>query len=213
LEMTWLKTALRYVGCFTNVWINQREVNEDKIRRVLRNVKETHGGQLILVEFPPEEISVDTIHNVVDMLRRAKGIKVDVIVVDYLELMLSRNPNYNKDDYVRQKRVCTEMSRLAKKENTLVVTATQTNRSGTKNEEDEAIEIDKVAESYGKTMPISYLITLKQSKNDYEEGKTKSGAVVKARTGLYIAKNRNGPTYVMVEARTNYETMKMMEET
>jgi replicative DNA helicase len=212
LEMTWLKTAIRYVGCFTDVWISQREANEDKIRKILRNVKETHNGQLILVEFPPDEISVDTIHNIIDMLRRSKGIKVDVVIIDYLELLLSRNPHYNKDDYIRQKRVCTESDRLAKKESALVITATQTNRGGVKNE-GEAIGIDKVAESYGKIMPISYLITINQSQEDYENGRTKSGAVIRARTGLYIAKNRNGPQFKMVEVKTNYETMKMMEET
>lgn len=216
LEMSFLKTALRYMGCFTDKWIKNRYDQRKEIEKSLASIKATYGGELVIAEYPPEEISVDTIHALLDMLRKLHGIKIDVVIIDYLELLLSRNPAYNKDDYIRQKRVCTEVDRLGKKEKVFVATATQTNRSGNDGQDREStIGLNKVAESYGKTMPLHYVVSINQTKQEYEDGRQnvgdESSPVTKAQLRFFIAKNRNGPTFVSANARVNYETMKMME--
>lgn len=174
LEMSFFKTALRYLGCFSGKAIRNRKLCKEEIKQKLAQIKNTYHGQLIICEFPPDEISVDTVHGVIDTLRKIHGIRIDVVVIDYLELMMSRHKEYNKEDYTRQKRVATELHRLASIEDVLVFTASQTNRSGNENQDskgvDKVIDINKVAESYGKTMPLSYIVTINQTKDEYESG-------------------------------------------
>ena len=221
MEMSWLKTSLRYMGCFSLQAIRSRlDPNiQEKIRLSLGKIASTYGSKLMIVDLPPNDVSVDTIHAIIDAIRKMHGIKIDVLVIDYLELMSSRSPTNNKDDYTRQKSVSTEILQLAKKENVLLFTATQTNRSGNegkdKGGEEQLIDINKVAESYGKTMPVDYLVTINQSKQEYDEGRTskdENAPITHSRCRLYIVKNRNGPKYVTVSGVINYETMSMIEQ-
>lgn len=231
-EMTFLKTALRYLGCFTEIPIRERKNYKSNIAGRLATIKATYGSELIIVEFPPDEISVDVIHALLDSIRKIHGIKIDVVVIDYLELLVSRVPANNKEEYTKQKRVSTEVSRLAVKEDVLVFTASQTNRSGNEDESQQGngprkaladpnskvIGISKMAESYGKAMPLSYIVTINQTKNEYEQGiiKDKNNPdapprVTNALARFHIVKNRNGPKNKTINARINYETMKMEE--
>lgn len=221
LEMTDVKTGLRYMGCLTNYYINDRWKNEAQIKETLMRTKNSGCGQLIIAEYPPDEVSVDVIHAKLDMLRKLHGINIDVVVIDYLELMMSRVPGNNKEDYTRQKRAATEIARLAKKENVLVYTATQTNRSGneatdTKGGDSKVIDINKVAESYGKTMPMDYLVTINQTRMEYEAGREvltdENSKVLNARCRFFIVKNRNGAKFKTIGALINYETMGMLEQ-
>lgn len=212
LEMTWLKTAKRYSGCFTEVPIKEHISKRVSVERKLSGIRATYNSDLIIAEFPPDEVSVDSVHAIIDMLRKRHGVKVDVVIIDYLELLLSRNPAYNKDDYVRQKRACTELDRLAKKENVAVFTATQTNRGGNEgSDKEKSLDINKVAESYGKTMPMSYLVSINQTRKEYEVGRQENGSVTASQIRLFVAKNRNGKVFETIQTRVNYETMKMME--
>ena len=117
--------------------------------------------------------------------------------------MMSRRSYYNKDDYIRQKRVSTELRGLASNEDVLLFTATQTNRElGKKGKGDTdggggVIDVNRVAESYGKMMPSDYVVSLNQSPDEYKEGRLR----------FYIAKNRNGPKFKTISAKVNYETM------
>lgn len=220
LELSQKKVGYRHAGAFTEIPIRMHKDKESMVRDRLSKIKSDYGAELIIHEFPPDDISVDAIHAILDSLRRIHGITIDVVVIDYLELLLSRNPAANKDDYTRQKRVATEIRRLAKKENVLVFTATQTNRSGGDVQAvkgDGLIDLNKTAESYGKTMPLDYIITLNQSKAEYNRSNDENAdpnkeSVMDAGMRLYIAKNRNGPKHKMINIKVNYDTMKMEQE-
>jgi replicative DNA helicase len=225
-EMPKLQVGYRYLGGFTELKVRSRLDKKIQMIESLRAVKATYGAELILVEYPPDEISVDAIHALLDALRRIHGVVIDVVILDYLELLLSRRTGGRDDEYMRQKRVSTEFARLAVKENVFGVTASQSNRSGmdplnTKGS-DNVIELNKMAESFGKAMPLSYVVTINQTKQEYEIGReivhgdTKEQAIERpvsaARCRLYIAKNRNGPKFRSVGSTINYETMVMREQ-
>ena len=231
LEMSDIKVAKRHAGAFTEIAIRQFADKKDLVRKKLNKTKRTYGSHLLIYEFPADEISVDMVYTLLDHLRRIENIEIDVIIIDYLELMLSRISEANKDEYGRQKRIATELLSLSKKENVLVFTASQTNRSGTEVQEakgQKVIDLNKVAESYGKTMPLDYIITINQTKHEYEFGKKwekneddKSNKDVKrdpsepiknAVCRFYIAKNRNGPKFKTISVRVNYETMRAKQE-
>jgi replicative DNA helicase len=199
LEISTHKTKLRYGGVFSRVPIRQRFAERDRMSKAIEKEKASHTGSIIIYEFPPEEISVDTIYQVIKWLKRTKGWAPDVVIIDYLELMMSRRSHYNKDDYVRQKRVSTEVRGLAKNESVLVITATQTNRELKKDKEGGGgvIDVNRIAESYGKSMPMDYLVSLNQTPDEYTQNRLR----------FYVAKNRNGPRHKTISVKVDYETM------
>jgi len=226
-EMTKEKTAQRYLGCMTDEWIESRFIPEvqQRMKLKLEKKRETYDSQLIIVEYPPNDVTVDVIHMNIDVLRRMYGINVDVVIVDYLELLLSRQNLHDDKEYSVQKRVGTELCRLAKKEKVLVFTAMQTNRgSGDKSQGktgDDVIELNRVSESWGKTMALDYIISINQNRSEYDEGKDAKSqeekekedelSIMNAKCRFYIAKNRNGPKFETIDAKINYKTMKMVQ--
>lgn len=202
-ELDTIKTALRCLSATTGIPQDQVTNNQDYIRRVINTIKDTYKKRLLIYEFPPDECSVDHIYALIDNLKRKEGWKPDVVIIDYLDLMVSRNSAYNKDDYTRQKHVATEIRGLAKNENVLVFTATQTNRSG--GDGGEPIDLSKTAESYGKQFALDYVISLNQSMEDKLEKPP--------RIRFYVAKNRNGPKNELITCEINYDTMVVREMT
>jgi replicative DNA helicase len=200
-ELDTVKTAMRCLASASGIPINDIPNHKEYIRRTMNEMKDRYGRRFLIHEMPPEECSVNHIYALLDSLKRLHNWKPDVVIIDYMDLMVSRNPAYNKDDYGRQKHVAGEIRGLAKNENVLVFTATQTNRDGAKG--DELIDLTKAAESFGKSFALDYVITLNQT--------TQDRTMNPPRIHLYIAKNRNGPKNEVVHCEINYNTMVVKE--
>jgi replicative DNA helicase len=214
LELSAYKTGLRYAGAFTNIPIHQRFDHRVAMKDALSKIRNTYKGDLVIYEFPPDEVSVDHIYQVLDQLERTRSFVADVVVIDYLELMISRKAADNKDDYVRQKKVATQVRGLAKNKNVLIFTATQTNRSESESKKSSKnapsapvggapIDVNRIAESYGKAMPLDYLVSINQSVDEYNSKNPMYQ--------FYIAKNRNGQKHKMVTATVDYQTFRVVE--
>lgn len=215
-ELSDVKSALRALGALTNRPIDRRRFSiKDDIMGAVNRIRSNGGvGDLVIHEFPPDETSVDGIHALCDLLRRSKGWHPDVICLDYLELMVSRRASDNKDEYIKQKSVATQVRGLAQKENVCIFTATQTNRSG--NNSAEKLDVTKISESYGKAMSIDYLVSVAQTPEEYnlqyDDANNPNRRIVRpARARMYIAKNRNGPKDKSVPVEINYDTMLVKE--
>ncbi|MEM3000681.1 MAG: DnaB-like helicase C-terminal domain-containing protein [Candidatus Nitrosocaldus sp.] len=203
MEDTLDRIMERYMGAFTDEIIDDRFNNQQRIEEKLHKIRMSDNtGDLIIAEFGPDEISVDTLYHLIDIQKRHRNWKPDVLIVDYLELMLSRNPSDNQDDYIRQRQVATQLCGLAKKENVLVFTGTQTNRSGLngghKKDDDGLIGLDKGGESYAKFKPVDYVVSINLFNDD-----PNSMPIAQ----LWIAKNRHGPDKRAVRAKVNFKTM------
>jgi replicative DNA helicase len=238
-ELSTYKTAIRLASLMSKVPMSdftranicslpeeeQEEIRgaQTKVRNAIRAGRDK-SGELLIYELPPDECSVDDIYGIIEGHRKTKGWEPKVVVLDYLELMLSRRScNNNEGDYTRQKSVATEMRGLAKNEKVLVYSATQTNRSGAKSgSRDDApnaaadpthIDLDKAAESFGKAMPVDYVVSLNQTTDEYRAGMgadgkpSPNGATVR----LWIAKNRNGPKFVSITTKVFYEKMSIKQ--
>lgn len=199
LENSTQDTMLRYMGAFTDEIIAGRFEKKEIIQQKLDKIQSSTDGRLVIAEWGPEEITTDTITQFIEVRKRTKGWKPDVIIVDYLDLMLSRNESDNKDEYLRQGKTSTQLCGLAKSQNALVMSATQTNRDGL-NGESELIGLNKVSQSFGKAMPIDYCVTINQTE---EEHKLDIPIF-----RLWIVKNRKGPSHQQVRIRVNYKTMR-----
>lgn len=212
-ELDAVKTALRCIGAATDVHLNEMVHSEGMdatmralvtsrqnfIKEKLRKTKAGGAGGIFIVELPPDECSVNHIYTEIHNLKRRKGWVPRVLVLDYLELMVGRRDSDNKDDYTRQKQVANQVRGVARNEQVLVFTATQGNRSA--NDTTQNVDLNKVAESYGKSMSLDYVISLNQTPEEY----------VNQMLRLWIAKNRNGKKQVTIPCTINYSTMHLAE--
>jgi replicative DNA helicase len=201
-ELDSIKTAMRCLGAATGVPLNHIVEKQDYIRRMVRQMERTYKKKFAIYEWAPDECSVSHIYALLDNLKRTKGWKPDVIILDYMDLMISRVADYNKTDYDRQKHVANEIRGLAKNEDVLVYTATQTNRSGAMGEE--LADLNKAAESFAKQFSLDYIVSLNQSDSDRK-------ATPHPRIRFFIAKNRNGPKHEQVECEIEYDKMQVRE--
>lgn len=204
-ELDTIKTAMRCLATSTGIPTSQVVEKQDYIKRVVGQMKKTYKKRFLIHEMPPDECSVNHIYALMDSLKRTEGWKPDVIILDYMDLMVSRNPAYNKDDYIRQKHIASEIRGLAKNENVLIFTATQTNRSGARDDKDGSRPVDmtSAAESFGKQFALDYVISLNQSMTQR--------AMSPPRMGMFVAKNRNGPREVTISCEINYDNMVVKE--
>lgn len=199
-ELDVIKTAMRCIASTMNIKMDQILSNQDLVRRTMNTMRQTFKKRFYIYEWPPDECSVNHIYALLSNLKRTEGWKPDVVCIDYMDLMVSRHKEYNKDEYTRQKHVATEIRGLAKNENVLVFTATQTNRSGM---DDGIIDLNKSAESFGKQFSLDYVISLNQSADERSQNP--------AQLRFFVAKNRNGPKHVTITCEIDYSTMSVKE--
>lgn len=208
LELSGVKTALRYAGGLTNVDISKRYEtdNKRKIVEIMEKAKKAYGGDLKIFEFSPNEISASHLAQLISRLRK-KGWDPDILVVDYLELLISNKNDNNHQEHLRQKKVSTELRQLARNDNVLIFTATQTNRDdpkGSKQSGPNVVGLERVSESHGKLMPMDYVITANQEQDEYNSDNPQ--------LRLFIAKNRNGPKNKTISVSVNYKSFRMEEK-
>ena len=218
LETAKRKIATRYMGAISRVRIKDRISKRTDVAKSIKQFRTEYSQSdydLHIVELPPDETSVGTIKHYMEILRRVNGWVPDVVIIDYLELMAPKRKISAKDgEYHRQKVVSTELCGLAKQMNVLIYSASQSNRSGAGKRFDKGKEVSdgaklldltSMAESFGKSMPIDYIISMNQEDEEYN-------MKPHARIRLYIIKNRNGPKLKKVAMRVDYETMYAYEE-
>lgn len=176
-------------------------------------------GKISIMEFEADSISINEIKQSIDFLRKTKSWSPDVVIIDYLELMVPRGAikgDNESKEYLRQKKIATEVRALAQSENVLVITATQGNRKSVtsngqnqKQEEETNMGLDKLSNSYDKAMPMDYVISINQTTAE----KRDLGDPNKGRFRFFIEKNRHGPDGKVVNATVDYSTMLVTEET
>lgn len=183
-----LELAEGYVGkrfdCnLTGYSIEEVERHRNEIEITLGDLP----GRLIIKEYPPKTATIGTIkshyHKCVDM-----DFKADLIIIDYLDY-LKVNKNYTeRKDGIDD--VYVEAKSLARQLNIPVVSPSQVNRSGAK---DQVIEGDKAAGSYDKIMVSDICISLSRQKEDKVNG-----------TGrIHFMKNRYGRDGLTFNALVN----------
>lgn len=174
-------------------------------------------GEIVLMEFEADSISINEIKQSIDFLKKTKNWKPDVIIIDYLELLVPRGTvkgDQENKEYLRQKKIATEVRALAQSENVLVITATQGNRKSVaqdvaKPEESTNMGLEKLSNSYDKAMPMDYVISINQSSGE----KRLLSDPDKGKFRFFIEKNRHGPDGKVIHATVDYSTMLVTEET
>ena len=174
LELAESYVGKRFDSYFTGIPFEIIEKNKEVVRRELEKL----GGSLIVKEYPPKQASISTIKSHVQKCSNM-GFTPDLIVIDYADYL--KPPHKNK--YSERKDEIDDVfigaKALAKELGIPVITPSQVNRQGAK---DDVIEADKVAGSYDKIMVSDICLSLSRKKEDKVDGTAR----------IHILKNRHG---------------------
>jgi replicative DNA helicase len=174
LELSDTVIAQRYDSCLTKVPLSDLFQFKDLIEESVRDMK----GTLIIKEYPTKSASANTLINHLEKLRAAE-IKVDMVIVDYGDLLKPISSNH------REKRnelesIYEELRSIAQQFKCPVWTASQTNRSGLNAE---VITMESISEAFSKCFVADLIFSVSRTIEDKQNDAGR----------IFIAKNRFGP--------------------
>jgi hypothetical protein len=107
----------------------KRKPTPDSIKAVAEKLKSKKpDGELIVFEYPTNTLTCAEIERQIKKIELEKGIKIDMIVVDYLDIM--KPLRRREDRLVEEADICKGLRALAGKFVVPVLSATQVNRQG-----------------------------------------------------------------------------------
>lgn len=138
---------------------DEKSANRDFVKRRLERVSRglLPPGKLFIKEFPTSQGTILDIEAYLKDLEETQDHKVNVLVVDYINILANyRNPN-TENTYMKIKQIAEDLRALAVKRNMLVISATQINRGAWDSTE---IKMENIAESAGlaHTADVMYAI-------------------------------------------------------
>ena len=173
LELQDTVVACRYDSCITGLGLMEIFSKKDEVYDEIKDLK----GKLVVKEYPTKSASTATIHNHLEKLRQ-RDISVDVVIVDYADLLCSKANISEKRHQLES--IYEELRGIGQEFECPIWTASQTNRSGLS---EEVITMEKISEAFNKCFVADFIFSLARTAED----KITNGG------RMYIAKNRNGP--------------------
>lgn len=165
LEMPETVYTKRVSACLSEIPMDNLKDNTDTLKTILNSYKETHpNAKLIVKEFPPKSVSPLHIRAYIHKLIR-QGIKPDLIVLDYLNLLAPVTSGIRHDLQITE---ITELIRaLSYEVECSIVSATQANRSAYK---EASPAIDSTSESIGIATTADVQISIWTEEGDMDLG-------------------------------------------
>jgi replicative DNA helicase len=189
LEMSELVYATRLCSNITQIPIRDLRTDQQSLRSIM-NMEKEKGGKLLIKEFPPSSITPAGLKSfVADII--ASGIKIDCIVVDYINLLHS---TIGSNSYERVKYITEQLRALSYFTNAPMVSATQLNRGGFGGKNP---GLDTISESIGLAATADVIVMIFQSEEDRELNIIRFG----------LGKNRYGPKGMVYPMNMQYETL------
>jgi replicative DNA helicase len=175
LELGETYVGKRFDANITGIPIDQLTGRTDELEQIInKKVK----GNIIIKEYSPRRASLRTIENHLKKLEYLHDFKPDVIFIDYLDLLKNKKSRREAKEDIDD--IFIEAKGLAKSLKIPIVSPSQINRSGAK---DDILEADKIAGSYDKIMIGDISLSLGRKRKDKLQG-----------TGRWhFMKNRFGP--------------------
>ena len=143
-------------------------------------------GELIIKYYPTKSVGIMGLKAHVEKTIM-QGKNPDLIIVDYADLL---KVNTKKDKHEALEELYEELRGMAGEYNIPIWTASQAGRSAL---EDDIIEADKIASSYGKVMVADFLMSLSRKVEDKMSGTGRG----------HVIKNRFGPDGITLPSKIN----------
>ena len=136
----------------TDIRINELKMYNDEVVDKFKNMD--YKGNLYIFDYPTKKCSVDEIERQVTKMEIERGIKVDVLVVDYLGIV---KPAHRGEKWEVLEEIAEDLRALAKEHNLPVLTAHQLTRGSSKKK---VTSGDDLAGSWAVVGVVDGLITL-----------------------------------------------------
>lgn len=172
LELADTYVSTRYDSCLTGISLDRVFFKKNQVYESIKELQ----GRLIVKEYPTKSISPRSLRTHLDRVKN-RGIKIDMIIVDYGDLLKSTESHKEKRHELGS--IYEELRAIAMDFNVPVVTASQTNRNGLNAE---VITMESISEAFNKVFVADFIFSLSRT---IEDKGSNQGRV-------FIAKNRNG---------------------
>jgi len=195
LEMSEMMYARRLSSSITSIPLSHLKQDSESLRQAIKDIYKDKKSKIIIKEFPPSTLTPHQLKGFVKKLIQ-KGIKIDLIVLDYLNLLHSPlgNNSYERILYCAQQVRAISYDIMCP-----IVSATQLNRSGY-NIDNPGLET--ISESIGLATTSDAIISIWQKDEDKELGIINIG----------MSKNRFGPNFGSIALKIDYNTLIISED-
>jgi hypothetical protein len=189
------KTVIHYTLELNENYVGQRYdsvvtgINAQNLKNYQEDIQEkmdTLKGELIIKHYPTKSIGVMGIKAHIEKTIML-GNSPDLVIIDYGDLL---KVNTKKDKHEALEELYEEMRGMAGEYEIPVWTASQAGRSAL---EEDVIEADKIASSYGKVMVADFLMSLSRKVEDKMSGTGRG----------HVIKNRFGPDGITLPCKIN----------
>lgn len=191
--------------------MDKGEFNADPklVKQRVRHWFRLARGQVSLLEFPAFDLDPDTLRRAIERVQRSLG-KVDLLVLDYLDLMSPSKRRSSGDNYVDLGRLTHEVRGVCGAFDMGVLSASQAVRKPARAGR---LTMADMGDSYGKVRGVDGLLSLVQTPEEEEVHQGRLG-VLKVRDsggrgteiGLYMNRDLS-----LIQELANPNTAKLME--
>jgi len=196
LEMPEMIYAKRLCTNITKIPFSHLKSESTTLFQQLQDYRNTNpSSKIIIKEFPPSTITTNNLKAFIKKIVN-KGIKIDALVVDYVNLL---HTTIGNNTYERVKYVTEQLRALSYVFNFPVISATQLNREGYEVSDP---GLKTLSESMGLGFTADVILSIWQEDTDKELGVIKMG----------MMKNRFGANFGSVNMRIDYSTLTLTED-
>ena len=183
LELSQEYVGKRYDSIFTGIDFQQIHLHRPQIEKAIEKLP----GKLTVKEFAMGKTTISTIESHIQKCITL-GKTPDLIIIDYVDLLKSKSRSSERRDEIDD--VYTATKGMARQFKMPVWTVSQVNRAGAN---DDVIEGDKAAGSYGKIMIADFIMSWSRKRKDKASGSAR----------MHIMKNRFGQDGMTYGAKIN----------
>lgn len=173
LELGESYLGIRYDCVLSGVSLDKIKNHVDHVKKQLADIE----GKLIIKWYPTKSISLMGIRAHLTKVKM-QGIDPDIIIIDYADLLKYENKNLAKHEILEY--LFEEIRGLGGEYKVPVWTVSQSNREGFN---DDIIEADKTAGSYGKIFTPDFIMSLSRKQQD-KISNTARAHIIKNRFGV-----------------------------
>lgn len=181
LELNQNYVGRRYDSIFTGIDFQSITKHTDIVKQKLDELKSRQEfGKLKVKYFPIKTVSASSLKIHLDRCQMIDGIKYDMMIVDYADLLKPLVSDRNSNSYSEAGSIYEELRTVAGELQIPIWTASQGNRASA---DEEIITAGHVADSFRKIMTADFVMSLSRMMEDK----------VKNTARFHIIKNRFGP--------------------
>lgn len=166
----------KHFTLWTGIEPDNLVLHKDKVMEKVSEIKETMQNRLVLKKLPSDTMTMLQIKNQVRKMI-ADGIKVDLIMLDYIDCVLPENPN--KDEWKSEGSVMRQFEAMCHELSLVGWTATQGNRSSISSE---VVTTDQMGGSIKKAQVGHVIISIAKTLQQ-KEMNLATIAITKSRLG------------------------------